>query len=73
MSKSCILNGMSKSTSDIARIPFELPATHKAELVRLARKHDGVSVNALLRRIVREWIASENATEAADAQEANAA
>lgn len=55
---------MSKATDQIARIPFDLPASQKAELTRLARERHYLPVNTLLRQIVREWIAGEQAAEA---------
>ena len=61
---------MSKATEQIARIPFDLPATQKAELARLARERHHLPVNTLLRQIVREWIAAEQAEEAATQAEA---
>lgn len=61
---------MSKSENTISRIPFDLPADQKAELTRLAKVRHDRQVNPMLRQIVREWIASEQAAEVAEHSEA---
>lgn len=53
-------------------LTVRLTDAEHAEFVRLASRHSRTA-GKQGQVIVREWIASENATEAADAQEANAA
>lgn len=64
---------MSETADTISRIPFDLPASDKAELTRLAKARHDRRVNPMLRQIVREWIAAEQSAEAEEAARGEAA
>lgn len=64
---------MTKQDSTISRIPVDLPAVEKSEFTRLARDKYDRGAGPMVRQLIRDFIAAEQAAEAADAAQEKAA
>lgn len=75
MSNICILILMrtSETETKVSRIPVDLPLAEKTEFTRLARSKYDRGAGPMVRQLIRDFIAAEQAAEAAEAAEGQAA
>lgn len=56
-----------REVTGIARVIVEMPPTLKTEFVRLAKSRHDRGAGPMVRELIRNWIASEQAAEAEEA------